>query len=64
MITEILELLKCYAEQNDVDLDEAVSRYEKGNIYKVELLDAYLRNEGIYGYTTDIMNIFELFEDM
>ena len=55
----LVNLLKLYAEQNAIPINRAIQRYYNGNISKMELLHAYLEEEGIYGYTQAIWKIFE-----
>lgn len=56
---ELEDLLAIYAEQNEITIDEAFEQYEHGGISKVDLLQAYLEEEGIYRYTSTLWSIFE-----
>lgn len=53
------DLLSIYADQNEITIDEAFKQYDHGKISKVDLLAAYLEEEGILGYTSSIWSIFE-----
>ena len=53
------DLLELYAEQNEMTIDEAFEAYERGRIYKLDLLNAFLEEEGIYGYSSALWSIFE-----
>ena len=53
------DLLSIYADQNEISIDEAFEQYDHGRISKVDLLQAYLEEEGILGYTVSLWSIFE-----
>lgn len=53
------DLIELYADQNEMDYDEAWEKYERGLIQKVDLLGAYLEEEGIFGYTSTLWSIYE-----
>ena len=53
------DLIEVYANYNEMELEEATQLYLDERINKVDLLEAYLHNEGIYGYTSSIWSIFE-----
>lgn len=53
------DLLSIYADQNEISIDEAFEQYDHGTISKVDLLAAYLKEEGIFGYTSSLWSIFE-----
>lgn len=53
------DLLSIYAVQNDITIDEAFEWYDHGRIPKVSLLEGFLEEEGLYGYTSTIWSIFE-----
>ena len=56
---DIEDLIQVYAEYNEILISEARELYEDGRISKYDLLEAYLHEEGIYGYTSTIWSIFE-----
>lgn len=56
---DLEDLLSIYAEQNSISIDEAFEWYDQGRIPKVSLLEAYLEEEGIFGYTSALWSIFE-----
>ena len=56
---DLEDLLSIYAEQNSISIDEAFEWYNRGRIPKVSLLEAYLEEEGIFGYTSALWSIFE-----
>lgn len=51
-------LIEIYAEYHEMDYDEVLSDYLNQRIDNYDLLNAYLENEGIYGYTMDIWHVF------
>ena len=53
------DLIEVYANYNEMELEEATQLYLDQRINKVDLLEAYLHDEGIYGYTSSIWSIFE-----
>lgn len=53
------DLIEVYANYNEMELEEATQLYLDQRISKVDLLEAYLHDEGIYGYTSSIWSIFE-----
>lgn len=53
------DLLNIYADQNEMNIEEAFEQYDHGIITKCDLLEAYLEEEGIYGYTSSLWSIFE-----
>lgn len=53
------DLIEVYANYNEMELEEATQLYLDERISKVDLLEAYLHEEGIYGYTSSIWSIFE-----
>ena len=59
MSDTLKELIERYATQYDLSVKEATQRYQEGRINKRDLLEAYLHDEGIYGYTYSLWNIFE-----
>lgn len=64
MITELKDMFEAYAEYNGMTVEEAEELFESGRIGKYDLLEGFLLNEGIIGYTTDIWNIIEIFEEI
>ena len=60
---EVQDLIKRYATQYDLSVKEATKRYRDGQISKYELLEAYLHDEGIFGYTDSIWSIFEALKE-
>ena len=59
----IEDLIKNYAECEEISHEEANEQYEAGMISKYSLLEAYLHNEGIFGYTPILWSIFEALTD-
>ena len=59
----IEDLIDKYAEYNDMSVDEARELYEDGRISKYDLLESYLHDEGIFGYTSSLWSIFEALSD-
>lgn len=53
------DLIGVYAEYNEITVDETNELYNDGRISKYDLLEAYLHDEGIYGYTSSLWSIFE-----
>jgi len=53
------DLLSIYADQNEISIDEAFELYDHGQISKLDLLTAYLEEEGIFGYASSLWSIFE-----
>lgn len=56
---DITDLFAVYANYHEIDLNEVQEGYNEGEISKFDLLDAYLKDEGIYGYSSSIWSIFE-----
>ena len=56
MLTKMCEMLKIYAEVNGIEYSEAVTMYENRTLTQYGLLNAYLENEGIFGYTGSILD--------
>lgn len=56
-------LIERYATQYGLSVKEATKRYEDGRVSKRDLLEAYLHDEGIYGYTCSLWNIFEALKE-
>ena len=57
------DLIAKYAEYNEMTEEEAKELYKKGRIGKIDLLEAYLHDEGIFGYTDALWGIFEAFKE-
>ena len=57
------DLVAKYAEYNEMTEEEAKELYEDGRISKKDLLEAYLHDEGIFGYTDTLWDIFETFKE-
>ena len=53
-----MECLKLYAEQHDLKYSEACMQFDKGLITSYDLFEAYLTEEGIFGYTQSIITTF------
>lgn len=53
------KLIDTYAELNNIDRAEALHLWYRGNITAEDLLDAYLKNEGILGYTDTLVSIIK-----
>lgn len=52
-------IIKIYAEVNNVDPYEIKKDVRKGWISKEELFEAWLKYEGIFGYTHKILSVLE-----
>lgn len=50
------ELLQLYAKHHCLSFKRAFELYQDGYITPWELMDEYLANEGIFGYTTGILH--------
>ena len=59
----IEDLIEKYAEYNEMSVEEAKELYEDGRIGKYDLLESYLHDEGIFGYTSSLWSIFEALTD-
>lgn len=57
------DLIEKYAEYNEMTVDEATDLYADGRISKYDLLESYLHDEGIFGYTSSLWSIFEALAD-
>ena len=55
-----MEICKAYGEFHGLTTLTVMQRYLDGVISKYELLDGYLRNEGIIGYTQQIITAMRL----
>lgn len=53
------DLIEKYAEYNEMTVEEAKELFEDGRISKIDLLEAYLHDEGIFGYTDTLWSIFQ-----
>ena len=53
------KLIDIYAEANNINKAEALHLWYRGNITAEELLDAYLKDEGIFGYTETLVSIIK-----
>ena len=58
------DLIERYATQYNLSVKEATKRYQEGSVNKRDLLEAYLHDEGIYGYTYSLWNIFEALKEI
>ena len=54
----VMDLLKVYAEVNDISWLQAKYEWDKGIISPYELLDCWLHYEGIRGYTQILITAF------
>ena len=57
------DLIAKYAEYNEMTVEDANKLYKDGRISKIGLLEAYLHDEGIFGYTDTLWGIFEVFKE-
>ena len=57
------QVVKIYAEVNGVSTDEVKKDVIDGWTTKEMLFEAWLENEGIFGYTRKILNVIEAIED-
>lgn len=53
-----VDICKAYAELHDMNAVEVINQFNKGLITQHELFDAFLQNEGIFGYTQKIITAF------
>lgn len=53
------DLIEVYANYNGMTVEEAKELYKDGRISKRDLLDAYLLDEGIIGFTSSLWSVFE-----
>jgi len=60
----LYELIEIYAEVNIMTRFDAHIAYDEGAIDKFDLLDAWLENEGILGYSYKFRDLFELLEEL
>lgn len=60
----IMDLCRAYGEINHLHPIEVKSQYDAGWITKYELFDAFLRYEGIIGYTDKIISAFRICWEM
>lgn len=56
----LIDMFYAYAEMHEMTLNEVKLDYFNGNIPPFELFEAYLENEGIYGYTQSIVTAFRV----
>ena len=63
MSDTLQDLIERYATQYDLSVKEVTKRYRDGRVSKRDLLEAYLHDEGIYGYTYSLWNIFEALKE-
>lgn len=56
---EMEDLIKTYADYNEISTEMAAEMHQDGRVSKKDLLEAYLFMEGIYGYTDTLWSIFE-----
>lgn len=54
------DILRTYAEMNNMTIKEAMIWYQKGAITSYELFEAFLNYEGIMGYTQKIVTAFRI----
>lgn len=55
----IEELIEIYADYNEIEYTEALEQYYEKRIDKLDLLDAFLGDAGIYGYTNILWHVFQ-----
>ena len=53
-----VDICKAYAEVHGMNTVEVINQHNKGLITQYELFDAFLQNEGIFGYTQKIISAF------
>lgn len=63
MNMDIYNLLDIYADRNDIDKAEALHQWYRGNISERDLITAYLNEEGIFGYTNEIIKVFAILQE-
>lgn len=54
------DMYEAYAETHNITQAEARDQYLTGAINPFELFEAYLENEGIFGYTQSIVTAFRV----
>ena len=60
---DFYNLLDIYAELNEIDTEEALQLWYRGTLTPRALIQAYLNNEGIYGYTDSIIQVFRILQE-
>lgn len=58
------DLINIYAEVNTMQRFDAHIAYDEGLIDKFDLMDAWLENEGFFGYGYKFRDLFELLEEL
>lgn len=53
------KLIDIYAEANNLDKAAVLELWYRGNITAEDLLNAYLEDEGIFGYTDTLVRIIK-----
>ena len=53
------DLIDTYAQLHNIDKAEALHLWYRGNINAEDLLEAVLEDEGIFGYTTILINVIK-----
>lgn len=54
------DMYQAYAEMHDTTEGDARDQFLNGAISPYELFEAFLENEGIYGYTQSIVTAFRI----
>ena len=57
---DFYDIINIYAEHNDIDPGEARALWRYGRISVENLLNAVLEEEGIFGYTSKIIDIVRI----
>ena len=60
----IFDICRAYSDLNDRNTLEVWEEFRMGDISKYKMLDAYLENEGIIGYTQQIITAFRIVYDL
>ena len=57
---DFYDLIDTYATLNHLDRAETLHLWYRGNITAEDLLNAYLEDEGIFGYTDTLVKIIKM----
>lgn len=57
---DFYDLIDIYATMNQIDKNEALHLWYRGRINALDLMQAYLEDEGIVGYENDIIQVLRV----
>lgn len=57
---DFYKLLDTYATLNNIDRNEALHQWYRGNLDAGNLLEAFLNDEGIFGYRDTLVKIIKI----